>query len=500
MRRFLYRQHGRHSLELKIRYLIHGRYKQRKNYFNIKLYLFFPYSFNINPYTYPKEHFYEDQKLYLRFNTPVFSLDELVAEANSPFVRTRAMLTRPAEREAERAEEMDYDEYVYETKLCGSVFKSVLRDSYYKIRKRIRRQSHEEWSAEVSDLIEAMARVAAHFHESAVLAAPYSEKLRYHTALIDEYISLVLEKYLLWLLDLVYTRQGGSENVRQLEKVISSEMEYRRRCGYVSVSGQSDSPGDYEEYAYRAKILKRYSSGVLFFNVRRKQQGKRVEHVLYAVAAGIAMFIATAIAFVGQTWFGNLSTSLFILLVVSYMLKDRIKEIFRDLFSRSIGSFFYDRGVKVYDPWARRGMAFVKERVAFTDLNKLPEEIRKIRRRGSFEEFLADTASETILLYEKNIRLNTSSINKLHSRIRGVADINIISLKRLLRYLTVQRREIPIIAEGRVQKLIPVKRIYHLNVIVWYQGDDTAFIDRVRLIVDGKGIRRIEKIDSVNTI
>ncbi len=117
-----------------------------------------------------------------------------------------------------------------------------------------------------------------------------------------------------------------------------------------------------------------------------------MEHILYAIAAGIAMFIATAIAFMGQSWFGNLSTSLFILLVVSYMLKDRIKDIFRDLFSKSIGSFFYDRRVKVYD-----------------------------------------------------------------SR---------------------------------------VKRIYHLNLIVWYQGDDAAFIDRIRLIVDGKGIKRIEKVDS----
>src|SRR6056297_2617091 len=143
-------------------------------------------------------------------------------------------------------------------------------------------------------------------------------------------------------------------------------------------------------------------------------------------------------------------------------------------------------------------MAYVKERVAFSDFAHLPAEIQKISSRSSFEKFLATTASETVLVYEKNIRLNTRTIKKLHSRIKGVADINIISLKRLLRYLTVQRREIPLVSEGRVQKLIPVKRIYHLNVIVWYQGDDAVFIDRIRLIVDGKGIKRIEKVDSVN--
>ncbi len=494
MKRFLYRQQGRHSLELKIRYLIHSRYKQRKNYFNIKLYLFFPYSFNINPNSYPKEHFYEDQKLYLRFNTPVFSLEELISEENSPFVRARSMLDRSGDRSAE----FNFGNYVYETKLCGSVFKSVLRDSYYKTRKRVKREPPQEWSDEISAMVDAMAEVAGHFHASASRVEEFSEKVRYHTILIDEYISLELEKYMLWLLDLMYSYRITADILPQLEKVVSTEMEYRRHSGYASVSDVSENPDEYEEYAYRAKILKRYSSEVLFFNVRRKQQGKRVEHVLYAVAAGIAMFIATAIAFMGQTWFGNLSTSLFILLVVSYMLKDRIKDIFRDLFSRSIGSFFYDRGVKVYDPRAKRKMAYVKERVAFSDFAHLPAEIQKIRSRSSFEKFLATTASETVLVYEKNIRLNTRTIKKLHSRIKGVADINIISLKRLLRYLTVQRREIPLVSEGRVQKLIPVKRIYHLNVIVWYQGDDAVFIDRIRLIVDGKGIKRIEKVDSVN--
>lgn len=494
MKRFLYRRHGNYSLELKIRYLINRRERQRKNYFDIKLYLFFPHSFNINPNSYPKEHFYEDQKLYLRFNTPVFSLDELLNEENSPFVRTRSILNRARDQE----EELNSDDYTYETKLCGSIYKSVLRDSFYKLRKRMRREKPGEWTAEVGEAVEKMVAVVRHFHHSARLAEDLSKEIAYHTLLIDEYLSLELEKYLLWLLDLVHAMSSPADVVRQIEASISDEMEYRRKCGFASVSGSDESPELYEEYAYRAKILKRYSSEVLFFNVRRNKQGKRVEHILYAVAAGIAMFIATAIAFVGQTTFGNLSTSLFILLVVSYMLKDRMKDIFRDLFSKSIGSFFYDRGVKVYDPRANRKMAYVKERIAFTEFQKLPEEIRNIRSRGSFENFLANTASETILLYEKNVRLNTKTIKRLHSRIKGVADINVISLRRLLRYLTEQRREIPIVSEGRIKKLIPVKRIYHLNLVVWYQGDDAAFIDRVRLIVDGKGIKRIEKVDSLN--
>ena len=49
------------------------------------------------------------------------------------------------------------------------------------------------------------------------------------------------------------------------------------------------------------------------------------------------MAFATAIAFFGQSVFGNIAVSLFLLLVAGYMLKDRIKDIFRELFVRSFG-------------------------------------------------------------------------------------------------------------------------------------------------------------------
>ncbi|MDZ7794453.1 MAG: hypothetical protein U5P10_12415 [Spirochaetia bacterium] len=495
MKRYIIRRHGRYSVELKFRYFIHRQVKKRRNYFNIKFYLFFPYSFNINSTSYPKDHFYEDQKLYLRFNTPVFTLEELRSEENSPFVKSSTIL----EQALQEGHEPDMQDYVYETKLCGSVYKSVLRDSYNSIRKRLRREEPENRGAEIESMMADMAGPVKQFHELTKTSAKFSEDFHYHTLLIDEYISLELERHLLWLLDLVHSRvHSGEETAHLLEKLIYQEMEYRKACGYTSVSGTSESQRDYEEYVYRAKILKRYASEVLFFNVRRKYQGKRVEHILYAIAAGIAMFFATAIAFLGQTTFGNLSTSLFILLIASYMLKDRLKDVFRDLFSKSIGAHFYDRGVKVYDPRHKQKMAYIKERVAFSDINKLPLQIRKMRSRGSFERFLATTASESVLVYEKNIRLNATSIRKLHSRIKGVADINIISVRRLLRYLTVQSREVPLVSEGYVKKIIPVKRIYHLNLVVWYQGDDTSFIERVRLVVDGKGIKRIEKVDTAD--
>lgn len=491
MKRMLYRQHGRYSLELKFRYLIPKRDKKSKNSFDIRFFFFLPYSFNVNSDSYPKESFYEDQKLYLRFNTPSFSLQELADNPRSPFIRSRQLI-----EEAPGGAVLDKSTYLYETKLCGSVYKSTLRETYYRMRKKIRKMEPAQWRSELLEKIEGMTRLAQWFHDLTDTAGNLSEDICYHTKLVDEYISLELEKNLLWIYDLLRSRFKSPPAEEEIEAAIIAEMDYRRERGYVSVSESGRTGEDLEEYAYRTKILKRYTSDVLFFNVRRKAQGKRVEHILYAFAAGIAMVFATTIAFLGQTTFGNLSTSLFILLVASYMLKDRLKDIFRDLFRRSIGSFFYDRGVKVYDPHGRRKLCHIKERVTYVESAKLPSEIKKMRGRGPFEQFLAYTATENVLMYEKNIRLNSKMIRKLHTRVKGIADINILSLRRILHSLSVQYRSVPIVSGGRIAKVLPVKRIYHLNLIVWYQGDDAGFIERIRLIVDGKGIKRIEKVKS----
>jgi len=494
MKRMLYRQHGRYSIELKFRYLIPRNRKKWRNRFKTKFYFFFPYSFNIDSASYPKEHYYEDQKLYLRFNTPRLSLQELEESKRSPFLRSGKLI----QQSVDTGSRIDTGKYLYESKLCGSIYKSTLRDTFFKIRKQLKKEPPEQWQPEVELILNRICGLADSFHSFIEKTDEMAEEISYHTRLIDEFISLEMEKNMLWLHDLFCSVDNGAAFCLRIERILADEMVYRRDRGYATVSRKGQKAADLEEYAYRAKILKRYASEVLFFNVRRKAQGKRAEHILYAAAAGIAMFFATFVAFIGQTRFDRLSTSLFILLVVSYMLKDRLKDIFRDLFRKSIGSFFYDRATSLFDPRERCRLARIKERVSFMEFNKLPPEIRKIRNRGSFERFLSDTADENILVYEKNIRLNSGTIRRIHSRVRGIAEINILGVHRLLRYLGVQRRLVPIVDGGILSTVIPAKRIYHLNLIVWYQGDDTAFIDRLRLVVDGKGIKRIEKIESMN--
>lgn len=65
------------------------------------------------------------------------------------------------------------------------------------------------------------------------------------------------------------------------------------------------------------------------------------------LAAGLSMVFATVVSFSFQQTYGNFTMPLFIALVVSYMFKDRIKDLMHYWFANKLGSKFYDYKIKL---------------------------------------------------------------------------------------------------------------------------------------------------------
>lgn len=471
------RRRGRYSFELKTRYLLSE--SSDKHVHRLSIAFFLPYSFGITQETYPRVGFYRDLKLYLRFDTPRYRAREILESDGSPLLRLENMIER-----ADVAG-LDEGEFRYESKLLGSIYKSTLRDTIASLHSAT--ADTDDDAAVEAETIKTLWEVPRRFHRllrrmKEVIGAG---GLVEHAKLIDEHLSLLLEKYVLDL---------EGEKSSALSRPLIEELEYRRSAGYPTADTVEMDRRALEEYVYREKMLKHYAGQVLFFQVRRRQRGRHVEEILYALAAGIAMVFATGVAFYGQTMFGGLSASLFILLVASYMLKDRMKDFFRQLFRRAIGPFFYDRNEALYDPRYGRRLAVVKERTYFATIDQLDPRIRAVRSRGPFEKALAGAADETLFVYDKKIRLRRRSIEWMRHRIRGVADISIVNLERLVRALAVPHGAVPMVkGDGRVEaKTVP--RVYHLNVVAKFDAVSGTEVHRYRLIVTGKGIRRIESV------
>jgi hypothetical protein len=317
------------------------------------------------------------------------------------------------------------------------------------------------------------------------------QKLLAHFDLIEEHISLTLEHYIgecLW-----NTRLQVNDTVESiLKKHITDEQQLRLERGYPSVVSVGDGGRKGEEYVYRKKNLKRYVSSALFLRIRRKNESKRVEHLTYAIAAGLAMAVATTVSFLSQIRFTSLEGTLFLILVVTYMVKDRIKDLFRSVFNRSLGRLFYDRRTIFRDFHHSRKLGLVKERIRFVRPNRVPKPILQVRDQGGFKRVVLSASPEHVLEYEKVFILDRPALTKIDSRIDGVADISIIDVKKLLRFLARKTYTIPVLGENAVSSK-RVRRIYHLNIVVECRIGERVHRRKIRLVTDSAGIHRIER-------
>ncbi|MFW6289229.1 MAG: hypothetical protein ACOC2Q_05555, partial [Spirochaetota bacterium] len=422
---FRVRRRDRYSVGLKFRHLLdpeRSSYPRRRTT-RIRVVFFLPYSFNIRPETFEPERLYDDVKLYVRFNTPELEIDELLdpESRDSPLMRIARMLEQPAELDADRLR--------YEAKLLGAIVKSVLRDTVVGevvSKSKIGQSDIDRFSETVTRLDRGLSR-----YRRALDSDGLPPRARAHLLLVDEHISLTIENYLIRLLTHKAVKRSDL-SLETLRDAVVRQQHYRRDRGYPSVVHRDSSAAKREEYIYRSKVLKHYVSSVLFFEINRGNQGRRVEHILYAIAAGIAMAIATGISFLGQIRFGTLSTTLFLVLVAGYMIKDRMKDAFRLAFQRTLGRLFYDRRTKFKDQHTHKAMGLVKERAIFVRQNRLDEPLLEARARGGFESAIMETNPESALKYTKLLRIYERRLHRVHRRIAGLADINIIDLKNLL--------------------------------------------------------------------
>lgn len=510
---------GRTSIELKFRFVLPDHHPRRSENYRVDVHLFIPSAFSVDPETYTSERFYEDATIYVRFNTPGFSPEHLLdhTSGDSPLARLERMIEDSAD-ERSRAKW-----FVYESKLLGAVFKTLLRGSFGGMgvvkpaaelldgEEPIGDDDDEDDSLgdssgggaepdfDVRLRVKSLHEVCKRFHRicRSVNAQENLADLHQHCRMIDEHMSLLIEKYFAAYVNHYDLAQSDPSLYALMSKVIIHEADYRSEQGYPTVLPGVHDEQELEQYVYRLKMLKKYASEVLFFRVRTTNEARRIEHVLYAIAAGIAMVFATLIAFFGQTVFGGISLSLFLLLVAAYMLKDRMKDFFRDFFRRSLGRRFYDRREHLYDSIWKKKLATLRERVGFVRPGDEDQTILDLRARGPFETQLTQTESESHMMYRKDVKVRASTLRETHSRIRGLADITILNLSHLFQNLTVQTASIPVVVGKKAVEVISTKRVYHLNIIVCHRSSSRETRERFRLVVDRKGIKRIDAVGRI---
>ena len=273
---------------------------------------------------------------------------------------------------------------------------------------------------------------------------------------------------------------------------IQEEKAYKERHGYLIVEKNGHSKN--QELVFRLGMLKKYIESNLFLDVKKQKDGVWVEQLLFSVAAGLSMIFATFIAFSFQQKYGSFTVPVFVALVVSYMLKDRIKELARYYFAHRLSRRYFDHKIEISTHnheigWVRESMDFISEQ-------NVPEEVQKMRDRSSILEANNRASSESIILYRVLMQLNRESLDaNSEFPVAGVNEIFKLNISSFIRKM--DNAEFPLyqIKEDESIEIIPGEKIYYLNLILQARDELQWDYKRYRVVFNRKGIQKIESFE-----
>ncbi|MBX5481770.1 MAG: hypothetical protein IRZ16_08000 [Myxococcaceae bacterium] len=494
--------HDRKQFELKLEYQPSGR--DPRSEYRVEMFLFLPSSLNIDAENYPRQQFYSDIHNYVRLKTPVLEVDDILCAEGSPLVRLERLVERgPAAVAASQSD------LVYQAKLLSCEFRGALRRFASGVDARCDELSPdpsagaralEQRTRKMRDGTRRILERLRAFNEMITTMPGIEERTRASLRLVDEYMSLTVEQFFRKAVtDMdALPRTGLWVDLRkELMGEVIREESYRRARQLPSVLSTT---GDNEEYMHRVGFLKKFCMNILFLRVRRDQSRQGFEEVLFALAAGIAMAFATAIAFWAQMRFAQVSLNFFLILVVGYMMKDRIKEGMRRIFSRVLSRYLFDRSTRITDPVTGERIGVCKEKVDYIRPDAVPPEIQALRQADDFVTVSQGELSEVLIRYQKEIVLDAGALPKMSSGSEGVTDIIRLNVQRFLRDMdepeyALEYVDLEEFTIGRIRGA----KSYQVDLACRFTFDDAddkgKQVELVRLVLDRNGIKRMIRFD-----
>ena len=163
---------------------------------------------------------------------------------------------------------------------------------------------------------------------------------------------------------------------------------------------------------------------------------------------------------------------LFVALVVSYMLKDRIKELMRFYFAHRLGKNYFDRKTTI--SMNERVVGKIKDGVDFISERKVPEKI---------------------ILYRKWVQLNPEALDEYSQYdIAGVNEILRFNVGNFVQKMDERDYELYVPRGEADYGLIMGDKIYYLNFLIQLLHGEQVEYKRYRLVINRDGIQEIQKM------
>ncbi|MFI5350549.1 MAG: hypothetical protein ACHQ2Z_13465, partial [Elusimicrobiota bacterium] len=496
-------KHDGHRFEIKLSVPV---VRGKKNVYRIATYFFVPHALGITPAIFTKEIFYRHIQRRIRFDTPKMSLGGILDEKNepSPLNRLSAYLLNigGGDKDGARAETA-YNE----TRMLGAIASVSLRDQI-----GVLSAAADEAARSPEKLPALRERIASLHEETAGLvakvrslrtglkAAGAPAKVQDTAAFLDEFLSLSISEHFVRLLGSIRQdaalRSALADADRSIAELVKSEDAYRAAAGFPSVVDKANAS---EGLFYRRAVLKNLFYGVLDLNTKTSDWAGALQ-VVFGICAGLAMVAYLVVLQIAQVHFSAGGAALLAVMAGGYIIKDRLKDALKIWSVRRWSRYFSDSVTAVRDPSTGKVVGKMRETFGFVPPGDVPPEILRLRRFDPLASVSADGKPEDVLRYDKEVTLKPSLIQKFHTRRRDLNDFLLVNLAPLL--VQTEDPEVGFTrldpATGELESL-PGSQVYHMNMVTHYEvrqpaKSRTSTYDRLRVVMDRAGIKRIEKV------
>ncbi len=473
--------HDKFTIEFKVGFNTSAAIKPMKySDFVMNTWIFVPNSLDINAAKYSKDDFYRDLKSVVRLITPSYSLHDLANDEQ--LLPNQSLISSFDEILSAPDETQDLSHSI---KMYCAIAKSAFRDECAAVSRQFdataRKESCLHFLEDGSKIVKRFRNLLGKLNGGNV-----GERTKQVFAYGDEFLSNVMEKYTYRLRDAI--RLNHPEDYPELEAhfkdILLPERAYRGQQGYLSVK-YDDTHGN-EDFVFRTSLLKKFSESDLYLNATKRKNTFLVEQILYSLAAGAAMVVATLSSFFFQQRYGNFTLPFLIALVISYMFKDRLKDWLRLIFARRVSNKVFD--TRTDFRIKGRYIGWSKDSVDFVDSDTILPEVMELRNRNPlFAE--VSGKDEKVLLFRKKVQLWPHELAKASPfPMKGINDILRYNITEYTRKMDNPSFPLSGTWEDNQYKPIVGKKIYHLTFVMQCVYEGKTEYKRVVVRCDRNGI------------
>ncbi len=469
---------------MKNRYPIPG--DKKKVSYTIETYMFSPAQLGMNTEHFSVDSFFSDVKSHTRFSISYVPLARLVDPrcSISPLIRIRTYLDNAA-----LTTDLNEQRVLYELRTLANLFSAEMKATYRLLKDISGSGISQPLIRKAEQFLDEAADFLGQFREfhSRFMEPSISGRLRTAMRWSDESISLSAEKMLYYL----YRLFPDHPIRKRIGSMMQSEIRHRSEMKYPSVLSTAEE-SEIERILYRESILKKWAQTVLYMSSEETGTNRKIGHILAGVAAATAMTFAVAATFFAERLFASYSIPWAMIIVVSYILKDRIKEILRGILVRIMPRFIADRTDKLVDQIADKNVGKTKSMVRLVRPWETPKSVQAIRNAGT-NPFRSILPAENVIHFRKEINIDSRQLMKEHTRVEAVSEIVRIKLDRFLEEMDDSKKLLRTWRDGDTAA-VKGRRVYHMNLILRLSSHGEESLSRYRLILTKQGILRIEEV------